>query len=1054
MDNANKGLIAWFARNSVAANLLMIFILAGGLLTYHTVINKQMFPQGEFNVVQINVGYPGAAPQEVEEGITIKIEEALKSMQGVERLTTYSNRNSSTTSVKIEDSYDVQEMLNEIKSAIDSISTFPDGMEPPRVERVKRRQEVMYISLYGDLSNRQLKELGKQIHDEIQMLPLISISEFYSGLAYEIGIEISKEKLREYNLSFNDVATAVRNSSANRSAGQIKAENGYISLRVENQAYTGIEFENLPLLSLADGTQVLVGDVATVHDDFTEGIQFSKFNGKNSTTFFIGASKDQSITDVARVMDRFVAKKQLELPEGVQLETWVDMTYYLNGRLNMMIDNMKTGGLLVFFMLAMFLRLRLAFWVMMGLPIAFLGTIMILPMEFVNVTINVLSLFGFILVLGIVVDDAIVIGESIHTEIEEKGPGIDNVVRGAKRVAMPATFGVLTTVAAFIPMVLSEGPTSAFPQAIGFVVVFCLLFSLVESKLILPAHLANMKVDKPNPRNPMYRFRAKVDSGLKVFINKYYKPTLEKAIHYRYAVMMAFIGVLLISLGMFAGGVVRFVGTPKVPHDFPQIEIEMNISSSEKSTLYAVRAVEKMVFAVDAQITKEYGSPMMSDMQVSLRSRTSARVQVKLVDPELRPIGTFELSDKWRDAMPVIPGVKTLTIRDNLFGDASEDADISFRLNGNDAKQLKAAAVELKAKLKSLNGVGDINDSMQSSTEEVQLVLKPLAYSLGLNLSNVAAQVSFGFYGIEAQRIIRYGEEIKVMIRYPQSQRNSISQVNHTLIKTPDGTEVPLSEIAQINIVEGVSGIRREDGKRTLSLWASVNTAIGEPLTITKEIRDIYLPEMLKSYPRITSEVSGNIQAEIESQDSQIRDFMLTLLLIYALLAIPLKSYSQPFIIMSVIPFGVIGAMFGHIILGMDMSSLSIFGIIAAAGVVVNDSLVMVDFVNATRKQGINTKVAVVMAGMRRFRAIMLTSVTTFMGLVPIIMETSLQAQIVIPMAVSLAFGVLFATVVTLILIPCLYVALEDFHEARARRKQRREDRKAGLAQGVTEAKA
>ncbi|MCJ8268086.1 MAG: efflux RND transporter permease subunit, partial [Psychrosphaera sp.] len=480
-------------------------------------------------------------------------------------------------------------------------------------------------------------------------------------------------------------------------------------------------------------------------------------------------------------------------------------------------------------------------------------------------------------------------------------------------------------------------------------------------------------------------------------------------------------------------------------------EIEMNVSSSEKSTLYAVRAIEKMIFAVDAQVNKEYGRPMMSDIQVSLRTRTTANIQVKLVDPALRPIGTFDLSDKWRDAMPVIPGVKTLTIRDNIFGDSSEDADISFRLNGNDAKQLKAAAIELKAKLKSLKGVGDINDSMQSSTEEVQLVLKPLAYSLGLNLSNVAAQVSFGFYGIEAQRIIRHGEEIKVMIRYPQSQRNSISQVGHTLIKTPDGTEVPLSEVAQINIVEGVSGIRREDGKRTLSIWASVNTSIGEPLTITKEIRDNYLPEMLKSYPRITSEVSGSIHAEIESQDSQLRDFLLTLLLIYALLAIPLKSYAQPFIIMSVIPFGVVGAMFGHIILGMDMSGLSIFGIIAAAGVVVNDSLVMVDFVNNTRKQGIHTKVAVVMAGMRRFRAIMLTSITTFMGLMPIIMETSLQAQIVIPMAVSLAFGVLFATVVTLILIPCLYVALEDFHEFRARRKQRKEARKAGLTLGTAE---
>lgn len=600
------------------------------------------------------------------------------------------------------------------------------------------------------------------------------------------------------------------------------------------------------------------------------------------------------------------------------------------------------------------------------------------------------------------------------------------MIRGVHRVAMPATFGVLTTVAAFVPMVIDNGPGSAFSQAIGFVVIFCLLFSLVESKLILPAHLARMKHREPNPRNPLDWLRGKIDGGLQHFIEHRYQPLLQRAIHYRYTIIMGFLAVLMISGGLFAGGLVRFVSQPKIPHDFPDVTIEMNIGSSEQATLDAALAVEQMILTVDQQIIEENGHTLIADIHVDLQSNTSARIMLKLVEPELRTLDTFELSQRWRAAMPVIPGIKSLTIRDNIFGNQRDDGDISFRLLGSNSSELTAAAKELKAKLRTLKGVGDINDSMQSGTDEVQLVLKPLAYNLGLTLSDVAAQVGFGFYGLEAQRILRDGEEIKVMVRYPEHQRNSIAQVQHVLIITPDGVEVPLSEVAEINIVDGVSSIRRENGKQTLNVWAAVDDTLAEPLEITKEIRDNYLPEMLKKYHQVSSEVSGQIQQEIESQSSQMRNFILSLLVIYALLAIPLKSYSQPMVIMSVIPFGVIGSMLGHIILGMDMSALSIFGIIAAAGVVVNDSLVMVDHVNKSRQQGIKIKDAVITAGCRRFRAIFLTSITTFVGLIPIIMETSLQAQIVIPMAVSLAFGVLFATVVTLLLIPCLYVVLED----------------------------
>jgi multidrug efflux pump subunit AcrB len=1026
--DSKKGIIAWFARNSVAANLLMIFIIVGGALTALT-INKQMFPQFKIHWLSYSVPYPGAAPQEVEEGITIKIEEALETVQGLKRVITYSSRNLSNGWIEVDENYDPQVVLEEVKGQIDSISSFPEGIERPVIQREKFRQEVMYISLYGEMSYRELKELGRKIHDEIQQLPLINVSEFFSGLAYEISIEVSKDKLREYGLSFQDVANAVRNSSRNMSAGQIRAENGYINLRVESQAYRGFEFENIPVITLADGSKILLGDIATINDGFTEGLQYSKFNGENSVTIFVGAADNQSITDVAKVINKFVEDKQQVLPKSVKLETWVDMTYYLQGRLDMMLSNMISGGVLVLLMLALFLRVRLAFWVMMGLPVAFLGTLLMMPMEFVNVTINITSLFGFILVLGIVVDDAIVIGESAHAEIEEKGHTLENVIVGVKRVAMPATFGVLTTIAAFMPLLLEDGQGSAFGHAIGYVVVFCLIFSLIESKLILPAHIAHMKPKVFNPRNPIDRIRRAVDNGLRAFINNSYRPALVKFIKYRWAVLMFFISILLLSAGLFRGEIVRFIGQPKIPHDFPRIQIEMSVDSSEKATLATLKKVENIIYQVDKSVISDHGQSMISDMQVDMRSRTNGQIMVKLVEPELRVINTFELAELWRKAIPSLPGVKTLTISDNLFGGGREDGDISFRLESQNDQQLLLAAQELKAKLNSLKGVGDVNDSRQTSAKEVQFTLKPLAYSMGLTLSNIASQVSYSFYGLEAQRILRDGEEVKVMVRYPHEQRNSIGQVDDVMIKAPNGAELPLSELADITVTDGVTRVRRENGNRTINVWASVDADKVEPFKVTKDVRDNFVPKLLRKYPLVKSQVSGRIQEEMEGVAKQMRDFAISLMVIFSLLAIPLKSYTQPLMIMTVIPFGVVGAVIGHLLLGMDLNLFSMFGIVAAAGVVVNDSLVMVDYVNQAKRAGANTTDAVIAAGCNRFRAIMLTSLTTFIGLVPIMTETSTQALIVIPMAVSLAFGVLFATVVTLVLMPSLYIIFADINQ-------------------------
>ena len=1025
MSTSEKGLIAWFARNPVAANLIMIFILIGGLLTALT-IRKQAFPQFESNWVSIQAVYPGAAPQEVEEGITIKIEENLEGTEGIKRLITYSNRGYAQAWVEIEEKYDLQEALDEIKAQVDSINTFPAGMERPVIQREKFQQEVMILALYGDMSYYQLKELGNDIKDELLALPGVNLVDFYSGLDYEIGIEISPDKLREYGLTFRDVSSAVQNFSTNMSAGQIRSDTGYISMRVEKQAYRGGEFAKLPLITLADGAQINLGDVATINDGFEEGLLYSKYNGKNSLTFEVDASKDQDITDVAKILKGYMAEKQSKLPQGVKLSPIVDLTYYLEGRLDMMIDNMVWGGILVMIVLALFLPLRLAFWVMMGLPVSFLGAFLFMPIGFLDITINMVSLFAFIIVLGIVVDDAIVVGESASAEIEKHGHSLDNVIRGVKRVAMPATFGVLTTIAAFLPQAMASGPGAAFSKAIGVVIILCLIFSLIESKLILPAHIAAMNPRKPNPKNPLHKLRNVVDSGLKHFVQNYYTPFIGHCIHYRYTVIIGFLCILIVSAGMFAGGLVKFVPNPKIPHDFPRITLEMNLASSEQATLETARKIEDVLLKVDKELEEQYGQSMIRDLSVSLRGRTQANIMAILVEPHLRPIDTFALSTLWREQMPPLPGVKTLNIQDNIFSGGRDDGDVSFRLQGKDADELKEVAGKLKAKLQSMEGVGDVNDSLQSATDEVQLDLKPLAYSMGLTLADVASQVSFSYYGLEAQRILREGEEIKVMIRYPESDRNSISNIQNARIITPTGAEVPLSEVAEVRLVDGVNRIRRENSNRTVNVWAAVNTDQVEPFAIAQEIRDTYLPSLLKSYPGVKSNVAGRVQEEMDSADEQLRDFAISLMIIFALLAIPLRSYSQPLIIMSVIPFGVVGAMFGHVILGMTMSGLSMFGIIAVAGIVVNDSLVMVDFVNKARAEGMAVKQAVMQAGAKRFRAILLTSITTFIGVMPIIMETSLQAKIVIPMAVSLAFGVLFATVITLILIPCQYVALED----------------------------
>lgn len=1023
--DTQKGILAWFARNSVAANLLMWALLIGGMFST-VLINKEVFPSFNLNLLSITVAYPGAAPQEIEEGINIKIEEAIQDINGIKKVTSVASEGVGSITVEVEDDYDVQIVLDEAKLRLDAISTFPVNIEKPQIFKIEPENNVIWVSVYGDMSLHDMKELAKSVRDDLTQLPAVTRAKVTGVRDYEIGIEVSEDKLREYGLTFSQVATAVQNSSIDLPGGSIRAEDGDILLRTKGQAYTGDDFANIVVTTRADGSRVMLPQVATIKDDFEERLEYTRFNGKPAAIIEVTSVNDQNALDIAQQVKDYVEKRRATLPANAQLDTWGDLTHYLKGRLNMMMSNMFYGALLVFVILALFLDLKLAFWVMMGIPVCFLGTMLIMPLEPFSMTINMLTLFAFILVLGIVVDDAIVIGESAYSEVERHGHSIDNVIRGAQKVAMPATFGVLTTIAAFIPMLMVSGPMGIIWKSIGMIVIMCLAFSLVESKFILPAHLAHMKFKKPGePTGFFGRFKEKFNNRVQHFIHHSYRNFLERCIQHRYNVVAVFIGVLILSVALVASGKVRWVFFPDIPSDFIQVQLEMDEGSSEQNTLKVVQEIEEALYKMNAKMEKDNGSEVVKHSFINMSSRTSAFIFAELTKGEDRNVDGETIATEWREQLPELLSVKKLDFNARGNGGGG-GGDISFRLTSSDLEELSAATRDLKQKLATYEGVYDIADNFSSGSHEIRLKIRPEAEALGLTLSDLARQVRYGFYGYEAQRILRNKEEIKVMVRYPLEQRRTVGYLENMLIRTPQGKSVPFSTVAEVEKGESYASITRVDGKRAITINANANKNKVEPSKVVNEIQKDYLPQLQAKYPKIQTALDGGSLDEQNAMVGLIQGFFFALFTIYALMAVPLKSYSQPLIIMSVIPFGIIGALFGHLIQGLAMSVLSLCGIVALAGVVVNDSLILVDFVNRAREQGQSVRQAAVDSGCYRFRAIILTSLTTFVGLVPIILERSLQAQIVIPMATSLAFGILFSTVVTLILVPLLYIILDD----------------------------
>ncbi len=1036
--NWYESIIAWFAENHVAANLLMFSLIAGGLWSAFT-IKKEIQPSIDPNQVTIRVPYLGASPTEVEEGVLVKVEEAIQDIEGIDKITSFGREGNGTVVIDVKQSYAAAEVLDEIKLRVDGISTFPVETEKPVITKSQWTQEVMWISVFGDVGERTLKEYAKIVRNELVQLPGVTRAGVVGDRDYEIAIEVSEQTLRKYGLTMAEVAQAVRVGSLDLPAGSIDTASGDILLRTKGQAYTGTDFENIVVRTNPDGTRLMLSDIANVEDAFEERERYTLHNGKPAIAIRVLSVGDQSELAIAETVRNYIDSKRANLPSGVDVDYWADISYYLKGRLDMMNKNLTQGAILVFLVLALFLRLKLAFWVMVGLPVAFLGTLWL--MRIPEVSINMLSLFGFILVLGIVVDDAIIIGESVYTKIRKDGHSVKNVVDGTMEVAVPATFGVLTTVAAFMPILMVSGISGQFFSSIGWVVILALIFSLVESKLILPAHLAHMKIKPvdPNNRNPLLRMQRRFAEGLQDFANNRYVPWIRSAIKNRYLTVSIFVSALILSLSLLIGGVLRVVVFPDLAGDFIQVNIEMNEGSPASTTHRALDRLQDTLVQVDEELSTELGVSAGSVVNTTFiwsGRDTAGTLLVELVKDENALVSAKEVERRWREKIGEIAGAKTLSF--SSAGGPNSGPAVAFNLVGSDLDQLQAAAGELAEKIRTYDGVFDIRNSYEGGNREIKLNIKPEAEALGLSLNDLARQVRQAFFGEEVQRIQRGKDEVKVMVRYPRDQRDSVGYLDNMRIRTPNGDEVPFATVADVQFSSSPTVIRRFNRERAISISAEVDKDVAEPGKISDEIRSAFIPDLVARYPGIKTRLDGATEDQQQLASDLLAGFAFAMFLIYALMAIPLRSYLQPLLIMSVVPFGIIGALFGHLILGLDVSMLSMFGIIALSGVVVNDSLILIDFVNRARRKGVPTYDAVVNAGRSRFRAILLTSLTTFLGLAPIVfLETSLQAQIVIPMAASLAFGIVFATVNTLFMIPALYMVGVDIKHWVGRQRDR-----------------
>jgi multidrug efflux pump subunit AcrB len=1037
-----KPLVAWFARNPVAANILLALIVVAGGMSARS-IKMEMFPEFSLDSVLVRVLYPGAAPEEVEESICIPIEEEVHAIEGVKEVTSTASEGVGTVTVEVRAGEDPRRVLEDVKTRVDAIDTFPEEAERPVIEELLMRRQVINVAIFGAADERTLKELGERVRDDVNALPGITQVELASARPYEISIEVSEFELRRLGLTFDEVADAVRSSSLDLSGGSIKTEGGEILLRTVGQAYLGPDFEEVVVRTRPDGTRILLGDVATVVDGFEDTDQDARFDGAPVVMLQVFRVGDESALDISRIVREYIATTRETLPAGIGIEPWQDNAKMLQSRLTLLLRNGLQGLALVFLVLALFLKFRLSFWVTIGIPLSFLGALMVMP--WFDQSVNMLSLFAFILVLGIVVDDAIVVGENIYKEHELGNADVGGAIAGVQGVSVPVVFAVLTTITAFLPMILLPGLTGKFFAVIPMTVIPALAFSLIESQLILPSHLAHEgglmeRIARVRPFSWWTALQTRISNGLTAFIERVYRPTLERVLHQRYLALATGLALLVLSFGVVGGGLVKFVFFPDIGGDVVAAELTMPQGTSAWVTERAVDqmegAAEELRRELEADgdlVIRHYMASVGEQPFLAQRMgpRTGApnvgshygEVVLELAPSEEREVTSEEVARRWRELCGPIAGASDVVFEAALM---SAGDPLNIQLAGRDVEDLRVAAEELKARLATYPGVFDVAHTFRGGKDELVLDLEPAAESLGLTRLDLARQVRQGFHGEEAQRIQRGRDEIKVMVRYPERDRSVLAGLETMRVRTRGGSEVPFSAVASATQRQGYTSITRRDRMRTVNVSANVDLTVANPTEVLRAVEADVLPELMRAHPSMSYSLEGQSSDQVETMAAMSRWFLIALFAIYGLMAIPFRSYVQPLIIMIAIPFGFVGALGGHLLMGLDLSMLSVLGLVALAGVVVNDSLVLIDYVNRLKRDGAPLVEAVRQAGVARFRPILLTSLTTFAGLLPLLLERSVQAQFLVPMAVSLAFGVLFTTFVTLLLVPAVYLILED----------------------------
>lgn len=1031
-------MIRWFTKNGIAANFLMVGILLAGLYTAFFKIPLEVTPALSWDLVMMEMRYRGATPKDIEKAILIPVEAALERVQGIEQLNADGSNGRARFYLRAKDGADLRGLMDDVQAAVDTINTFPRETEPPRIfiPESANSREVLTIAVSGYLSDHDLLKAARQVQDDLLEMPGISRTNIQGDRAREISIEADESKLRSYNLTFQQIADAIRRNSIDMPAGSIRSQSGRLTVRTRGQAYTEEDFSMIPIRS-ANGANVLIGEVATVIDGFEGGTKYVEFNEKPALYVEVMRIGQESAIDISDKVREYVANAQNRFPNGVELHIWKDESQSIRGRLDTLVTSLFQGGILVMIILGIFLRPQVAFWVVLGIPVSFAGGVLLMP--FFGVTANIMSLFGYILVLGVVVDDAIITGENVYSQLKTGMDPTEASIMGTKQVAVPVTFGVITTVVAFLPLLYFDGVWGDFAKQIPPIVAPVLLFSLVESKLILPAHLKHIRI---KPHNNMFaRFQTSIANGLERFVEKVYQPSLNFAVSNRWSVLSLFLTMGLLMAGYCMGGRIGFQSFPSVDTTRLTAILALPGDNLVETT---DRYIRRIVDASD-QIKKEFvdpgtGEPLVRNVSLVSGakypgkgySQSQGFVQVEVVPPEGRsepgPRNSV-IANRWAEIIGPIPEARTFRVYSESTlqqgGEYNKDS-LNLELRGPSSEAKAEVADQIRRMLWEYEGINNAWANVNFRADELEVTLKPRAAELGLTQQLLARQIRQAFYGEQAQRVLQDIDDIRVMVRLPEDERESLYTFERIKIRTPRGADVPLTTIANVTFTQAPTFVERNDRAEIIRIGAQPIDETVDIVGISKEIAP-RIQELCNEVEGLSFQFMGYVAEAEESKQRTIIGSLALLFVLYALLAIPFKSMVQPFFVLIALPFGVIGALLGHMIMGLTPSYLSIFGMLALAGVVVNDSLVMVDFINQRREKGMPLLDATLEAGGRRFRPIILTSMTTFVGLLPLMLETSLQAQFLIPMAVSLGFGVVFSTVITLFLIPCSMIVAEDY---------------------------